>query len=78
MVVDGNPFPKVMWYKGKVEIAEGVKFRTEVDTVTGIATLFISKCRQTDDSPYAVTIQNEHGEVQAEFHLYVKGIEVVE
>ena len=66
-----------MWYKGKVEIAEGVKFKTEVNPTTGIATLlFVSKCRQTDDSPYAVTIQNEHGEEQAEFHLYVKGIRI--
>ena len=74
VVVDGNPFPKVIWYKGKIEIAEGVKFKTEIDPTTGIATLHIAKCRQTDDSPYAVTAHNEHGEVHAEFHLYVKGI----
>jgi hypothetical protein len=66
-----------MWYKGKVEIAEGVKCKMELDTTTGIAALlFVSKCRQTDDSPYAVKIQNEHGEEQAEFHLYVKGIRI--
>lgn len=74
VVVDGHPFPRVLWYKGKIEIAEGVKFKTEVDPTTGIATLFIAKCRQTDDSPYAVSAQNEHGEVSADFHLYVKGI----
>ena len=55
-------------------MAEGVKVKMEVDTTTGIAALlFISKCRQTDDSPYTVAIQNEHGEEHAEFHLYVKG-----
>lgn len=74
VVVDGNPFPKVTWYQGKVEVAVGVKFSTAVDTATGIAALNISKCRQTDDSPYTVTLQNEHGDVSAEFHLYVKGI----
>ncbi len=68
----------MIWYKGKVEIAEGVKFKTEVDPTTGIATLFLSKCRQNDDSPYAVTLQNEHGEVQAEFHIYVKGIKILD
>jgi hypothetical protein len=55
-----------------------VKFTTEVNSTTGIATLFISKCRQNDDSPYAVTIQNEHGEVQGEFHLYIKGRQLLE
>lgn len=73
MVVDGNPFPRVIWYKGKVEVAEGVKFKTEIDPSTGIATLHIAKCRQTDESTYGVTLQNEHGEVQVHFNLYVKG-----
>ena len=72
--MNGNPFPKVIWYQGKVEVAAGVKFSTQVNTITGIATLNISKCRQTEDSPYTVVLQNEHGEAQAEFHLYVKGI----
>lgn len=72
-MVDGNPFPRVIWYKGKVEVAEGVKFKTEIDPSTGIATLHIAKCRQTDESTYGVTLQNEHGEVQVHFNLYVKG-----
>ena len=76
VVVDGNPFPKVTWYQGKVEIAEGVKFKTELDPITGIATLLLSKCRQNDDSPYTVMLHNEHGEAEAEFHLYVKGINI--
>ncbi|CAF4156732.1 unnamed protein product, partial [Adineta steineri] len=72
VVVDGNPFPKITWYKGKVEIAEGVKVKTEVNTTTGIAALLISPCRQPDESPYAITLQNEHGEVRADFNIYIK------
>lgn len=72
--MDGNPFPKVTWYQGKVEVAVGVKFSTTIDTVTGIAALNVSKCHQRDDSPYTVTLHNDHGEADAEFHLYVKGI----
>jgi hypothetical protein len=71
--VDGNPFPRISWSKGKVEVAEGIKYKTELDTSTGIATLNITKCRQTDESVYAITIQNDHGEAQVHFNLYVKG-----
>ncbi|CAF3917151.1 unnamed protein product, partial [Rotaria magnacalcarata] len=72
VVIDGNPFPKVTWYKEKVELVQGVKFKFELNPTTGIATLFIEKCRQKDEAPYGVTIQNEHGEVHAEFHFYIK------
>lgn len=78
VVVDGNPFPKVTWYKEKVEVVQGVKYKTELDTTTGIATLFIEKCRQKDEAPYTVNIHNEHGEAHAVFHLYVKGIRTLE
>ncbi|CAF3051952.1 unnamed protein product [Rotaria sp. Silwood2] len=44
----------------KVEIAKDVKFKTEINTTTSITTLFISKCRQTDDSHNDITLQNEH------------------
>ncbi|CAF1145362.1 unnamed protein product [Rotaria sordida] len=76
VVVDGNPFPKVTWYKEKLEIVQGVKFKTEVDSTTGIATLFIAKCRDNDESLYGVTIHNEHGEAHAEFNLYVSAPQI--
>ncbi|CAF0733798.1 unnamed protein product [Adineta steineri] len=60
VVVNGNPFPNVIWYKEKIEIAESVKVKTEVDIITGTAGLLIPPCRQTNDSSYAITLQNEH------------------
>jgi len=46
----------------------------ELNETTGIATLFFVKCRQNHEASYTILLHNEHGEAEAEFHLYVQGI----
>lgn len=45
-----------------------------MNETTGIATLSFIKCRQNQEASYTVLLQNEHGQAEAEFHLYVQGI----
>lgn len=71
-VVDGNPFPTVTWLKGTRECTDGPKFTCECDPSTGIVGLTIKKAKSDDEAKYTLRLQNEGGEEQATFSVFVK------
>lgn len=73
LIIEGNPVPKVRFFKGIMEIIDGGRYKIHTDGATNCVTLCIRKTKATDEGIYKCIVSNEHGEDSAEMELYVSG-----
>ncbi|KAK7065507.1 Immunoglobulin like [Halocaridina rubra] len=71
LIIEGNPIPKIKFFKGFTEIIEGGRYKVHTDGETNCVTLCIRKTKPNDEGTYRVVVTNEHGEDSAEMELYV-------
>jgi hypothetical protein len=74
LAVEGNPPPKVEWYKGFKDLTlEGSRFKTWTDGLTNSVILGVETLKQEDEGAYKCILNNGNGEVTHEFNVYVTG-----
>lgn len=73
LVVEGNPPPKIKFFKGITEIVESGRYKIHTDGETNTVTLCIRKTKANDEGRYKVIVSNANGEDSAEMDFYVSG-----
>jgi len=72
--VEGDPIPKVEFYKGSIELSSGGpggRFKVWTDGSKNEVILGVEGLKQEDEGSYKCIITNEHGESVHDFNIYV-------
>lgn len=69
--VEGDPPPKVEWFKGFKELSQEPRAKQWTDGKSGCAILGLEKTKQEDEGAYRCVLTSEKGEVEHEFSVYI-------